>query len=149
MRRLFVTLIALLLALGAAAAPATAKRDKPAEPAKPAPTLAFGHPAGSEPYAGYQPAFGLCVADVYVQVDGAGRRNLVTFEADSADGIVSHSQDQTLLWGHPIGLLFSYDFPCASEIELEITHVVTLQDRKGTELASIQATPTMNFVVHE
>ncbi len=140
MRRLLVILIALLLVLGAVAAPATAKRDRPN---KPAPTLTFG----GEPYAGYQPQSGICVADVPLQVERAGKGNLVTFEAFLGVELLN-SQETTLRTGGSSGLLFSYDFSCESEIQLDITHVATLEDRKGKELASAQETHTMNFVVH-
>jgi hypothetical protein len=141
MRRLFVTVIALLLVLGTAAAPATAKRDKPD---KPGPSLAFG----VEPYAGYQPELSICVADVPLQVEGAGKGSLVTFEAFRMPDVLLDSQETTLRTGGSSGLLFSYDFPCESEIQLDITHVATLKDRKGKELASAQETHTMNFEVH-
>lgn len=147
MRRLFVILTAILM-LAVLAAPATAKPGKPDKPEKPGPVLTFG----AEPYAEYQPDIGMCVADVGVDIAYAGKGNLVVFEASREDAVLGrvvfqHSEIE--LNGSLNGLLFSYEFPCGSEIELEITHTATLYRRKGTELVSITETRFMDFLIYE
>ncbi|MBT8165179.1 MAG: hypothetical protein HKO63_05130 [Acidimicrobiia bacterium] len=146
MRRLLVVLTALLM-LAVLAAPAAAKpgnSDTPEKPGKPGPSLTFS----VEPWAEYQPDRGMCVADVGVDVGHAGKGKRVVFEA-LLDGEVLQDADMTLITGGRVGLLFGYEFPCDSEIELEITHVATLYDRKGIELVSVTETRLMDFSICE
>jgi hypothetical protein len=148
MHRLFVILTALLL-LVVWAAPATAKSGKPDKPDKSAPTLIFGV---EPPYAGYEPERGICEAEIRLQVQGAANGSRVVFEAYVGPEVLPEmllsSQEETLRKGGTNNLLFSYDFACQSEIQLDITHVATLYDRKGKELASVQETHLMNFEIH-
>lgn len=143
MRRLCVILTALLM-LVVLAAPATAKRGGHDKPGKPGPSLTFS----VEPWAEYQPDRGVCVADVGVDVVHETKGKRVVFEA-LLDGEVLQDTDIALITGGRVGLLFSYEFLCDSEIELEITHVATLYDRKGNELVSVTETRLMDFSICE
>lgn len=141
MRRLLIIVTAVLL-LAAMAAPATAKRNKPDEPRKPAVTMSFGE----EPWAEYQPQFSLCVADVGVNITNAGKGSLVVFEALLGSELLQHSE--VILPAHRrVGLLFSYDVPCNSEIDLEVTHRASFESRKGNEFLSIEETRLMSFTI--
>ncbi len=77
----------------------------------------------------------------------AGKGSLVVFEASRTDAefgqVLQHTEE--MLRGGLRELLFSYEFPCDSAVELEITHVATLYDRKGTVLASVTETRLMDF----
>jgi hypothetical protein len=146
MRRLLVILTALLM-LAALAAPAAAKpgnSDKPEKPGKPGPSLTFS----VEPWAEYQPDRGVCVADVGVDVVHETKGKRVVFEAVLGTDLLRRSE-VTLITGGRVGLLFGYDFPCDAEVELEITHVATLYDRKGNELVSVTETRLMDFSICE
>jgi len=143
MRRLCVVLTALVM-LAALAAPAAAKPGNSDKPEKPGPSLTFS----VEPWAEYQPDRGMCVADVGVDVVHAGKGKRVVFKA-LLDGEVLQDTQGPLITGGRVGLLFGYEFPCDSEIELEITHVATLYDRKGTELVSVTETRLMDFSICE
>lgn len=142
MRRLIVILTALLM-LALMAAPAAAKREKPDKPGQPAASLEFGEAAHAE----YQPDLGMCVADVQILVNRAGKQSVIVATATTADGVVAHSQEETLPRAGSFGLLLSYGFECNSEIGwLEVTHAATLYDKRGNEVASIEETRLMNFV---
>ena len=143
MRRLCVVLTALLM-LVLLAAPATAKPGRPDKPGKPGPSLTFS----AEPWAEYQPDPGVCVADVGVDLVHEGKGKRVGFEA-LLDGKVLQDTDIALITGGRVGLLFSYEFPCDEEVELEITHVATLYDRKGNELVSVTEIRLMDFSICE
>jgi hypothetical protein len=130
------------------AAPAAAKPGNSDKPKKPGPLLTFS----VEPWAEYQPDFSMCVADVGVDVEHAGKGSLVVFEASRNDaelGQVLLQHTEEMLRGGLDGLLFSYEFPCDSEIKLDVTHVATLYDRKGKELVSTTETRLMDFSICE
>lgn len=150
MRRIIVILTSMLM-LAAMAVPASAKPDKPGKPdqggGKPVPTVEFGWPDGSGPWAEYQPSNEACVADVPVSVTGATKDSRIVFTAKAATLLVSNEVTIPRLPGRSLGIIFSYDFPCDAEVELEVVHTAVLYDNNGAEVSSAEATHLMAFLV--